>query len=205
MSNERTIGYIDGFNLYFGLKSKKWKRFYWLNLNQLSANLLKQDQNLVKTKYFTARISYPPDKVKRQGAFIEALMTLDNFEIFYGKYQSNFLECKRCKAVIETPNEKMTDVNIATELLSDAYQDQFDTAVLISADSDLSPPISKVLSLFPAKRIICAFPPDRFSKELIKRASAYFTIGRKKFAESVFSDKITKQDGYILEKPVEWK
>lgn len=25
----RVIAYIDGFNLYFGLKSKGWKRYYW--------------------------------------------------------------------------------------------------------------------------------------------------------------------------------
>ena len=28
---ERVISYIDGFNLYFGLRSKGWRRFYWLS------------------------------------------------------------------------------------------------------------------------------------------------------------------------------
>ena len=32
------------------------------------------------------------------------------------------------------PIEKMTDVNIAVELMQDAFQDAFDTAILISAD-----------------------------------------------------------------------
>ena len=27
---ERVIAYIDGFNLYFGLKAKGWRQFYWL-------------------------------------------------------------------------------------------------------------------------------------------------------------------------------
>lgn len=36
---QRVIAYIDGFNLYFGLKAAKWKRFYWLNL-QRSENIL---------------------------------------------------------------------------------------------------------------------------------------------------------------------
>src|ERR1039457_3467198 len=39
----------------------------------------------------------------------------------------------------------------------------FDSAVLISADSDLVPAISAVRRLFPAKRIVVAFPPERFS------------------------------------------
>ena len=38
---ERVIVYIDGFNLYFGLKSKGWKRYYWLNLQKLAIKLLK--------------------------------------------------------------------------------------------------------------------------------------------------------------------
>jgi len=32
---DRVITYIDGFNLYFGLKSKDWQRYYWLNLQLL--------------------------------------------------------------------------------------------------------------------------------------------------------------------------
>ncbi len=28
---DRVIVYIDGFNLYFGLKSKGWRRYFWLN------------------------------------------------------------------------------------------------------------------------------------------------------------------------------
>jgi hypothetical protein len=55
----------------------------------------------------------------------------------------------------------MTDVNIAVELLGDAYQDKFDTALLISADSDLTTPIEKVHLLFPKKRVISVFPPNR--------------------------------------------
>jgi hypothetical protein len=41
---ERVITYIDGFNLYFGLKSNGWDRFLWLNLRALSQNLLKPHQ-----------------------------------------------------------------------------------------------------------------------------------------------------------------
>ena len=201
---ERVITYIDGFNLYFGLKEKRWKRYYWLDLQKLCSNILKSDQSLVLTKYFTSRVSYPPNKVKRQGTFIEALETLDNFELFYGKYQANPYTCNKCKQVTQIQNEKMTDVNIAVEMLSDAYQNKYDTAILISADSDLKAPIQKVLELFPEKRILVAFPPSRFSFELTRIASASFTIGRKKISESVFNDEIVKKDGFKLIKPIEW-
>ena len=114
---ERIIVYIDGFNLYFGLRTKGWMRYYWLNLGKLSHNLLKSDQKLLSTKYFTSRISGPADKVKRQGIFIEALETLKNFHIFYGHYLTNTIECRKCGDIFPKPNEKMTDVNIAVEMV----------------------------------------------------------------------------------------
>lgn len=202
---ERVIAYIDGFNLYFGLKSKGWQRYYWLNLRKLVLNLLKPDQKLIFAKYFTARVSLPPDKQKRQATFIEALETLQDFKIFYGKYQINPRECQRCHFKDFVPNEKMTDVYIAVELLTDAYQDLYDTALLISADSDLTPPINALKRLFLTKRVIIAFPPNRTSQELKIVASGYFTIGRRNIARSLFPIEVKKPDGFVLKCPERWR
>ncbi len=202
---QRVIIYIDGFNLYFGLREKGWKKFYWLNLKKLAENLLNQAQDLIEVKYFTSRVSFPPDKVKRQGTFIEAIETLPNVKIYYGNYQSNKSECKKCGYVSMIPSEKMTDVNIAVELLSDAYEDKFDTAILVSADSDLIAPIRTIQRLFKDKRIVVAFPPARHSFALKEVASASFTIGRKKLADSLFPDEVKKSNGYILKRPTRWR
>jgi uncharacterized LabA/DUF88 family protein len=202
---EKVIVYIDGFNLYFGLRSKGWKRYYWLNLQKLAINLLKDDQSLIITKYFSSRISDPPSKVQRQSKYIEALETLKNFKIYYGQYLSNAKVCRKCGYIESVPSEKMTDVNIAVEMLTDAFENNFDAAILISADSDLIGPIKSVKRLFPEKRVIVAFPPDRFSFALKETASASFTIGRKKIADSLFSNEVLKQDGFILKKPELWK
>ncbi len=196
--------YIDGFNLYFGLKDKGWKRYYWLNLELLSEKLLKSGQKLNHVKYFTSRISLPPDKAKRQSDFIEALETLPKMKLYFGKYQTNDVKCTKCGHVMYKPNEKMTDVNIAVEMLADAFQDNFDTAILISADSDLTGPIKYIKKLFPNKQIIVAFPPSRFSYELKNIANATFSIGRKKLADSVFPDNVAKKDGYVLKRPSKW-
>jgi len=202
---QKIITYIDGFNLYFGLKEKGWKRYYWLNLVALSKSLLKPGQKLLKVKYFTSRISIPPDKAKRQLEFIEALETLKELSIYYGKYQTNDITCNKCGHIMFKPNEKMTDVNIAVEMLADAFMDSFDVAILISADSDLTGPIKHIRKLFPEKQVVIAFPPSRFSYELQKVANAAFPIGRKKFAESIFPDQVTKKDGHVLNRPERWK
>jgi uncharacterized LabA/DUF88 family protein len=203
--NQRVIAYIDGFNLYFGLKAARWKRFYWLNLQAMAKNLLKQDQELVFTKYFTSRMSYPADKQQRQSTFIEALETLNDLKIFYGHYQTNPQYCRKCGNRGMIPSEKMTDVNIAVEMMSDAYQGHFDTALLVSADSDLTAPIVTIKNLFPEKRVIIAFPPMRHSVQLQRLAHGYLQIGRANLAKSIFPDKLQKADGFTLQKPSEWK
>jgi len=91
------------------------------------------------------------------------LETLTNVKIYYGNYQANKSVCRNCGFTAMIPSEKMTDVNIAVELLSDAYENKYDTAILISADSDLIAPINTVHRLFKYKRIIVAFPPARHS------------------------------------------
>ncbi|HBS85802.1 MAG: hypothetical protein A2W91_13125 [Bacteroidetes bacterium GWF2_38_335] len=202
---KNVIVYVDGFNLYFGLKSKGWKKYYWTDLVRLSNNLLKSDQKLIKTKYFTSFVSSPPDKSKRQKTYIEALESLDDIEIFYGKYQSNNIICPNCKYKMIKPNEKMTDVNIAVEILKDAFENRFETALLISADSDLAAPIKTIRNLFANKQVILAFPPDRFSFELTKFANGYFTIGKHNLKKILFPEEVKKRDGFVLKMPERWK
>jgi len=202
---QRVISYIDGFNLYFGLRAKGWRRFFWLDVQKLSVNLLKPQQQLVYTKYFTARVSEPVEKRKRQQTYLEALETLSDFKIFYGKYQLNPRMCRKCGFQDSVPNEKMTDVNIAVELLADAFQDRYDTALLISADSDLTGPVETVRRLFPRKQVIVMFPPKRSSVELKNVASACFIIGHGNFKRSQFPEHVTKEDGYVLVRPTGWR
>ncbi|MEN6451829.1 MAG: NYN domain-containing protein, partial [Thermoguttaceae bacterium] len=178
---ERVVAYVDGFNLYFGLKSKGWRRYYWLDIPGLIGRLLLPDQRLIETKYFTSRVSASAtdrDKPKRQNAFLEALQTRPDLLIYFGHYLQQSCTCTRCGATWRKYAEKMTDVNIATELLTDAFQNRFDTALLVSGDSDLTAPIHAVRKFFPEKRVVVAFPPDRRSVELANAASTSFHIGR---------------------------
>jgi hypothetical protein len=205
---DRVIAYIDGFNLYFGLKSKGWRRYYWLNPRALVMNLLKPGQHLVSTKYFTARITSPandPGKQRRQNTILEAIGTLPDTRIFYGHYLPKTQTCFRCGSTWNAHEEKMTDVNIAVEILKDAFDDAFDTAFVLSADSDLTAPVEAVRSRFPAKRVVIACPPDRQSKRLESAANAHFRIGRKKIQDSQFPDEVVKSNDFVLRRPPSWR
>lgn len=190
MEPERVIAYIDGYNLYFGLRAAGWRKYLWLNLQVLVRNLLKPNQELILTKYFTA---------------IDALRTLDNFEIFFGQFQANPRRCRKCGHNENVSQEKMTDVNIAVEMMKDAFQNSFDTALLISGDGDLTAPVAAVKNLFPSKRIIIAFPPQRKSYRLQEQAHGSFIIGRNNIAKSLFPQEVVSSGGHVLRRPEEWQ
>ena len=120
-----------------------------VNIKKIASNLLKKNQELIEVKYFTSRISNDPDKQKRQSIYIEALESV-GIKVFYGNYQRNTTECRQCGNIWPTFHEKMTDVNIATQMMIDAFQDRYDMAMLISGDSDLVPPI---IIYYPAYRL----------------------------------------------------
>lgn len=205
---ERIIAYIDGFNLYFGLKNKGYHRYYWLNVQKLAQKLLKGSQILAYTKYFTSRVSSSkkdPLKSKRQASYLEAIETLNDCRIYYGHYLSKEVICHNCNYSWQTYEEKMTDVNMAVEMMTDAFQNHFDTALILSGDSDLTGPVKTVRNLFPGKKVIIAFPPARHSRQLASVASASFTIGRKKISESQFPKVVIKSDGYKLIRPSLWQ
>ena len=92
----------------------------------------------------------------------------------------------------------------AVELLGDAQDDAFDTAIIISGDGDLASPVRAVGDRYPEKRAIVAFPPGRHSAGLRSAAAGHFTIGRDVCRDSQFPDRVAKADGYVLKRPHGW-
>ena len=203
----RVIAYIDGFNLYFGINADpQRRRWLWLNVQEMARRFLRQDQALVKTKYFTARIGGPEDKRKRQNAYLDALGTLDpgSFEIIFGKYQYEPFPCHNCGYAGISPKEKMTDSNIAVEMMKDGIANAFDTAILVCGDSDQKPTISAVHSVWPEKRVVVAFPPDRVSDDLRSVAAAHFVISESHLRHSQFPNCFAVNGRHHV-KPFAWK
>jgi len=101
----RVISYIDGYNLYHALKDASWKRYLWLDLQKLSQRLLKFNQELVMVKYFTARTTGSDAKRQRQATYIDALETLNYFQVIEGRFQDEPHKCPRCGLVETIPKE----------------------------------------------------------------------------------------------------
>ena len=202
----RVTVYVDGFNLYYGLRSKGWRRFYWLDVSALGQNLLRSGQQLAGVRYFTARIAgRDRGRQRRQAVFLEALETFAGVQVHYGHFLSKPRECRVCGARWTVYEEKMTDVNIAVRLLGDAQDDAFDTAILVSADGDLAGPVEAVLERYKDKRVVAVFPPGRRSDRLRSAATVGFTVGRKVLKDSQLPPRIVKPGGFVLERPPSWR
>lgn len=204
-AESRVIAYVDGFNLYFGMKSSGLSAGYWLNIPLLLTRYLLPSERLVLTKYFTSRISGPSDKVARQNEYLDALQTLPALTMFFGQYQLLPRKCDACEHRWLLPSEKMTDVNIAVELLRDAVTDGFDTAVLVSADSDLAAPIRALRDLWPHKRVVVVFPPRRGSVVLQSLAHEKRKIRGPAILSCQLPDEVIGADGYPRRRPAEWR
>jgi len=91
---QNVIVYVDGFNFYYGLKSKKWRKYYWLDMVKFAEKLLRPHQQLVKVCYFSAK---PNDvnKLKRQDTFFQANKLNSKFSLHLGKYLIKDITCMK--------------------------------------------------------------------------------------------------------------
>ena len=219
--------YVDGFNLYYGaLKGTPYK---WLDLSQLARNFLGGMGNIVKIRYFTAKVYPPPwdpDINIRQEIYLRALQTLPNLEIHYGKFKprtrrgfylsgpGRCLACKGELVEIEAPEEKGSDVNLAAYLIYDAARDLYDTAWVVSNDSDLATPIRLVRGYFKKRVGIVLYgsmltrqqrAPQYVSQELLRATGGLHKfITEDLLRNSLFPDAFHDRRGREHKKPRAW-
>ena len=106
MSPERTIFYIDGYNLYHGLLDARLHSARWLDLRAMCLALLRPGQRLDLVRYFTTRVRGDPNAAARQAVFIDALLARGGIEIDYGHFLSKKMLCRSCGAGWEKNEEK---------------------------------------------------------------------------------------------------
>lgn len=194
--------YIDGFNLYFGLKSFGSK-YKWLDVAEIGKKLCKSDQVLHEVKYFTAKIQGNDHAaIKRQEIYLEALQAI-GVKVIFGKFLKKKTRCPKCKQTYFTFEEKESDVNLATELLVDAASNIADVYLLLSGDSDLILPMEKARDEY--KRVVVpVFPPNRHSSEIKRRMGKFIPMSEALLRKSQLPSPVIKTDGYKLYRPKQW-
>ena len=209
--------YVDGFNLYYG--ALKGTRYKWLDLSSLCHRLL-PNRSIGKIRFFTARITlqpYNPLAPERQDVYLRAIQTIPNLSIHLGRFTSHptrapvfpvaysDLDGRAQTVRILKTEEKRSDVNLATHLLMDCVDDDFDEAVVISNDSDLLLPIEYAVKRF--RKTVGVINPhrrSRASRELMQAASWSFQeLNQSVVASCQFSEVINDSRGSIT-KPFAW-
>ncbi len=142
----KTNVYIDGFNLYY--RALKDTPFRWLDLRKLCETLF-PDDTIQKVCYFTARLDAPPTnpgQAQRQLIYLRALARLSNFDINSGTFRSGVkrrplaqpLPGLPTHMLVRDSEEKGSDVNLATRLLVDGFNSEYEQAVVVSNDADFA-------------------------------------------------------------------
>lgn len=202
---QRVRAYIDGFNLYHGTQDRYGLSFHWLDPQVLARCLLRRGQRLERVSYFTARLREQHPGRHRQDTHLQAITAhCPGVTIIEGRFQEKSITCRACAARWNTYEEKETDVSLAVSVVEDTALDQFDVALVVSADSDMVPAIRAVRRLRPRKRVIAVFPPRRHSDELARHADRVLRIDRTMLNRSQLPVKVVTQTGVELVRPERW-
>jgi len=201
----RTIVFIDGFNLYHAIADNPlFRKLKWLNLFKFAKCFVSPNDNLVGVNYFTAYATWDPEKVNKHKIYVRALKS-QGVDVILGAFRYVDKKCGKCKKTYKTFEEKRTDVNIAIKLFETAINDLWDTALIVSGDSDLIPAIEAVKRSFPSKRIGIVIPIGRKAEELKQVADFHKKVKLKHLETCQFDDEIDVGGGVKLKRPASWK
>ena len=142
----RVCIFIDGNNLYGGLRDE-------CNRTDLDfgpfIEWLLSERELVRTYYYNSIVprKIDPERYAKQQRFFDSLSRIQYFQISLGR-----LEYRDGKLV-----EKGVDVTLAVDMLTMAYNEAYDTAILVSNDGDFAKVIKAVCDLGKHVEVAC-FP-----------------------------------------------
>lgn len=207
----KTFAYVDGFNLYnralIGTPHK------WLDLRLLITNCLRPENQLVSIKYYTARVTgrRDPGQPSRQDIYLRALKVIPEMEIYYGRFLEKTIRRPLVEPIAGVPNyvevrtteEKGSDVNLASHLVRDACVGNFEVAVVVSKDTDLTEPIRIVTQdLNKTVGVIC--PDGKCPQDLKNVASFVRHLNQSILQKSQFPESIPTPSGGTITKPSLW-
>ncbi|MDZ4363134.1 NYN domain-containing protein [Brevundimonas sp.] len=187
----RASFFIDGFNLYHAIDKLNQPSLKWLNHRTLAASYLRPGDTLESVKFYTAVLTWEREKQKRHKTYLAALTAVGCTPV-----ESRFARVsKHCRVMNRScprHEEKQTDVSIATDIIADAIEDHFDTAYLVTADSDQVPTVKTFRRLFPNKRIVQISPPgcDDGARELGAAANQRLTMSEGRLRANLLPSRI---------------
>ena len=125
---ERVMIFIDGSNLYHSLKGF-FKRTD-IDIGKLCNKLLDK-RHMVRIYYYNAKVGLKqePERYRDQQAFFAGVNTIPYSELRLGRLvYHNWPN--------SPPYEKGVDIQLATDMITHSFKNNYDVAVLVAGDSD---------------------------------------------------------------------
>ena len=204
--------YVDGFNFYY--RALRDMPFRWLDLSKLCQRLFPKD-TIHKICYFTARLHTRPEnpgQAQRQLTYLRALNTLPSLEIFYGTFRSGVKRRPLAeprpglpsRVMVRNSEEKGSDVNLATRLLVDGFNGDYEQAGIVSNDADFTGAMQYVRNELGLKVTLVNPDRRRSSPKNLSNAATYIKrLWKSHLRCSQFPDMLEDEVG-MIRKPLGW-
>ncbi len=130
---DKVMIFIDGANLFFGMINRIGN--IRLDYQKFTQKLCGTDRKLIRTYYYDApkKQADAREKYQSQQRFFDVLRKLQYFDIRFGR--------------LEREHQKGVDVLLAVDMIKFAANNAYDTAILVSGDSDLASAVDLVKTM----------------------------------------------------------
>lgn len=139
VSKERVGLFVDGGNFYQRLRDSGISRGTKVDYSVL-ATFLARGRQIISKRYYVGMVRNHDQSQKSQ-------QLVDGQRKFLAKLETEGFVIERGRIVYDHKiREKGVDVKIAIDLIVGAIEDRYDTAVVVSSDTDLLPAIKYVIA-----------------------------------------------------------
>ena len=214
----RTTAFVDGLNLYHGIRDEKLLKFRWLDVEGMVESLaadagarLGSPLEVIRVVYCTSLVR-DRQAARRQDIYLQALeQHCAHIEILRGSYEEKSRQCTDCGASVGFQKEKQTDVNLAVEMVKDAAKpvgQRAEVQILVTGDTDLLPAVRAVRSYGVA--VVMVSPParGRTRESFTAIASGYLRVNRRHLRHHPLPDPVLRPtssgEEYPLRPPKGW-
>lgn len=183
----RVCVFVDGSGFYFSLKRNN--RLTRVDYFELSKALVGPDREFIRTYYYNSAHdpTLSPEQWKIQQPFLESLNKTPNLETRLGR-------------LVPTPEgglkERGTSIKLAADLVYYAAKDLFDTAIVVTEDTDFSHCILQAKEL--GKQVeVCLFR-DNQPRELLQAGDFTITMDKvlEKYNSKIFPEAEADEDNF---------
>ena len=142
---ERVAIFIDGSNFYYGILSLDHQHFEInkFNFYKLGKILCGNERQLTRIYYYNAPLNQEEnkEKYKAQQRFFEWVKKLPEVSLVLCRLQKRWIDKKKDKYQYVVKGD---DIHIAVDMVKLAYNDAYDTAILVSGDGDFVPAVKAI-------------------------------------------------------------